>query len=360
MGSQRILYMIFSAQPSAKVRGENFKEILEENGFEVNYYYDFSKWISNKITILSRFRSLGFFVFFLKGLNFTIRIAKRKWLVKHINDYDGIIIIKNIDVDFLKIVRVAYKGKLLFDHDDAIWIPLFQGEEIYEKLITGVDYVSCDNAYLMKKALTLNKKSFVLNGPAQVELFDKVTAPQKNDNGQLIIGWVGSPSTLYYLYSIYDALEKVGQMFPFVKLVLLGVGEDELLRPQFEKISTVMIPFYNQSKMLQIVKTFDIGLYPLFNNEQSLGRGSLKATVYMSAKVPAVCADFGENQRIIQNRKNGLLAKTEEDWFNAIVELINHPELHSDIANNGYNYVKEHYSLEACFNQLKVNFLNHL
>jgi glycosyltransferase involved in cell wall biosynthesis len=212
----------------------------------------------------------------------------------------------------------------------------------------------------MSRALLFNKNSFVLNGPAQVELFDRVAVSQKIDKRQIIIGWVGSPSTLHYLYSIYNALEKVGQMFPFVKLVLLGVGEDVLLRPHFDKIKTEMIPFYDQSKMLQIVKTFDIGLYPLFNNELSIGRGSLKATIYMSAKVPAICTDLGENNRIIQHKKNGLLAKTEEDWFSAIEELINYPELRSYIGNNGYNYVKEHYSLDTCFNQLKTNFLNYL
>ena len=179
--------MIFSAQPSSKVRGENFKVILEKNGYEVSYYYDFSKWISNMISIFSSFRTLSLLVFFLKGLNYIIRSVKRKWLVKHFNTYNGIIIIKNIDVDFLKIVRLAYKGKLLFDYDDAIWIPLFQGADVYKKLITGVDYVSCDNAFLMNRALTLNKNSFVLNGPAQVELFDTVVETPKIDNRQFII-----------------------------------------------------------------------------------------------------------------------------------------------------------------------------
>jgi glycosyltransferase involved in cell wall biosynthesis len=110
--------------------------------------------------------------------------------------------------------------------------------------------------------------------------------------------------------------------------------------------------------MIQYVNTFDIGIYPLFKNQLSLGRGSLKAIIYMSAKVPVVASAIGgENENIIIDGENGFLAATNEEWFAALESLICDSKLRDKIGKEGYQNVKTRYSVESCFNQLQNNFL---
>ena len=122
--------------------------------------------------------------------------------------------------------------------------------------------------------------------------------------------------------------------------------------PPFEKIKVISIPSYDQAEMIKQVFSFDIGLYPLFLNELSLGRGSLKATIYMSGKIPVVCSDIGENLNIIKDKINGFLASDTDEWVKKLSCLIESPALRKEIGKKGFDFVETNYSTENCLNQL--------
>jgi hypothetical protein len=270
--------MIFKPAPSVMVRAEIFAQVLKKDGYEVSFYYDYSKTLQRFLELFLKFKFL-YFIFYslLERIQKVVAKIKRLTIFKVVSTCDGIIIIKYVEPSFISWIKGKSSAKILYDFDDAVWLPAFMGEEKFNSIIGLVDFVSCDNNYLKAKAKRFNENTFVLNGPSQLELFEKSVRIAKKKGEPIIIGWIGSPATLFYMYSIYDALEEIGRRFPNVVLHLVGTGYHRV--PEFEKLKVVRIPAYDQAGMVQHVNTFDIGLYPLFNNELALGRGSLKATI---------------------------------------------------------------------------------
>jgi len=328
-----------------------FEEEFKKEKIHVTFYHLHS-------TLL--WRSLNFTTFypvllFFRILNRLYFEFKKYVLLKKVNKYNVIIAIKYLDSNFLKLIKTKSKAILIYDFDDAVWLDQQWGEIEFSKIISTADYVTSDNTYLANYASIYNKNSFVVNGPCQIEKFisyKNSIIKSANQNKTIVLGWIGSPATLFYLYKIYDALEQIGEKYPNVILKLVGAGAERLLLPPFEKIRIVTVPEYNQIEMIKNVYSFDIGLYPLFLNELSLGRGSLKATIYMSGGVPVVCSEIGENTNIIEDGINGFLANDTDEWVEKLSRLIESQELRATVGENGFNYAKANYSIEFCKNQL--------
>jgi len=355
--SKNLIYVIFQPAPSSVVRAEVFRDILTNNGYTVLYHYCYSKKL---FEIQSFFEKKEWFPFSLiiRGIQRVIRNISVYALASKIEQYDGVILVKYISPSMLRVLKKKIKGKILYDFDDSVWLPQWLGEKNFKEVVKSVDFVSCDNHYLLSAAKTYNGNSFVLNGPCQIELFESYNVTIDTEAKDVVIGWIGSPHTLFYLSVVFDALEEIGSKYPQVVLHLIGVGFDGSKVPDFKKIRVVLIPTYNQAEMVKYVKNFDIGLYPLFNDEISLGRGSLKATIYMASGVPALCSAFGENCNLIKEGENGLLARDGKEWIEKLEVLILDSGLRKKIGEQGFAFAKKNLALDACYKQLVFNFLN--
>lgn len=349
--NKKILFILNSNEPSSIVRALVYKEELIKRGAQPLFFNLYSPLLLRWINLTSfypvklLFRIINKFYF----------LFNEYLLMQKVIHFDIIVCVKYTDSILLKKIKSISKAKLVYDFDDAVWLDMFYGEEEFLKKVSLVDFVTSDNNYLAKHSSIYNKNSFVVNGPCQIEKFIsyKETLGKNTHKSDLIIlGWIGSPSTLFYLYKIYDALELIGEKYPNVRLKLVGTGNDPLLIPPFEKIKVIKVPAYDQNEMIKNVFSFDIGLYPLFLNELSLGRGALKATIYMSGSVPVVCSAIGENTVIIKNGFNGLLANNNDEWFEKLTFLIEDANLRKEIGENGFNFAMENYSIESCLTQL--------
>ncbi len=355
MTSKKICYLIFNNSPSAIVRATTFKDEYLKYDFEPIYFNLFSKnltaistWLFvNKISLLA---------LFFNKLNAIFEIIMSKYFLLLCQKYDAIIIIKYIKPDFLNKIKSKFRGKVLYDFDDAVWVDYIMGKDTFLKIIKTVDYVSCDNTFLLTYVKKYNSNSFILNGPTQVEKF--TTSIKTRIDNKIVIGWVGSPDTLFYLYSIYDALEYIGEVYKNVVFRIVGAGFDLQKIPNFEKIKIEIVKFYDEKLMIKEVKNFDIGIFPLFQNDLSCGRGLLKAKIYMSASVASISSNIGTVSELVINSKNGFLCNNTNEWISNISKLIENPTLREEVANNGFLTVSENYSKNKCFIELKNNFLD--
>jgi len=350
--NNKFLYILSGSEPSSFVRALVYKEEFRNREVHVEYYSLNSKYLAKSINFFSHIHPIQLLFRILSKLYF---LTRKYYLLKRVSKYDIIIAIKYIDSELLRQIKSKSKALLIYDFDDAVWLDMFYGEEEFSRKVSAVDCITSDNSYLAKHASLYNKNSFVVKGPCQIEKFISF----KNSDNKLVssdkiitLGWIGSPSTLFYLYKIYDALEQIGEKYPNVILKLVGTGNERLLLPPFEKIKVVTIPTYDQNEMIKQVYTFDIGLYPLLLNELSLGRGSLKATIYMSGKVPIVCSAVGENTNIIQDGINGFLASNTEEWVEKLSILIDNSTLRIEIGKNGFDYAENNYTIKNCLNLL--------
>ena len=354
---KKILYMIFLPYPSAVVRATIFKDLLEADEYDVTYYYNYSVALTKLQDFLKR-SGFALLDFPLQILQKVIVYIKIRMLMASIRKFDAVILIKYVKAAWITSLKRKFKGKILYDFDDAVWLPNLMGMSEFENVVRSVDYVSTDNHYLKSAAEVHNINTFVVNGPCQVELFDEYHPKERSDKDTIVIGWIGSAETVLYLYAIYDALEEIGSRYSRVILRLVGSGYDKSLIPMFEKIKVETIPTYNQTEMIRHVKSFDIGIFSLFRNSLSLGRGILKATIYMAGGVPVVCSAFGDNTKIIVDGDNGFLANNTDEWVSKLSRLIDDPNLRRTMGDSGHEWAKANLSVRLCYQQLKTNFLN--
>ena len=357
--NKKILYLLFNSYPSAWVRGKIYQQHYESVEYIVHYEDVFSPFLESLLTFAQSkivFRILRKILTIIQSFYVSLQLKRILLIAK---EYDVVIVIKSANAEFIKKLKQSTTAKLVYDFDDSIWLPYFYGKKIFMEIISNVDFVTCDNKYLAKKAMEYNSNSFVVNGPAQIDLALKSERTRSESDPEIILGWIGSQSTLFYLYSILDPLEILGNKYPKCKLQIVGCGINyRQFIPSFENIRCEFIPNYSKNEMFGYVKNFDIGLYPLFNNEMSLGRGFLKATIYMSAGVPVVLSRLGCNIDLVKDGVNGLLASNTDEWVTKMSLLIEKPNLRLSIGKAGAKTVAEQLNTKMCFMQIKSQILD--
>lgn len=359
ISNKKLLYILSGNEPSGIVRARIYEGEWIKRGNKVRFLQLKSEWL---LKLMMKAKPL-LLLKLLTELLLKISTITRQWyLLRIAGNYDIIIAVKYLKSPLLAKIKAESKAILVYDFDDAVWLDSFAGEEEFSKRISTADFITSGNMYLASRASKYNENSYVLPAPCQVEAFD--TFQQKNrmqrKKDEIVIGWIGSASTLFSLFNIYDALETIGEKYPFVVLKIVGTDKDRKMVPRFEKIKTKTITEYNQEDMIKEVSSFDIGIYPLFLSELSLGRGPLKATIYMAAKVPFVCSGYIENNKFVEEGVTGFLAHTTEEWIEKLSLLIENPELRKKMGENGNLYAAEHCSIEKCTDKLSNYLSKHL
>ena len=279
----------------------------------------------------------------------------RRQIVRLAKHYDAVMFVKVSSLDLIKQVRCHTKARLVYDMSDAVWLPFHGG--IYpdiRDILSAVDAVTWDYQYTLEFARQYNNALFHWPAASQVEFFDvkRVGAKLSKRDGKTILGWVGSPGTALNLYVIWEALEKLFQRIPSLHLRLLGVGNDPLLLPHFEGVSYSVLPYYGPQQMIDEIFGMDIGLFPLFDVQDSCIRGFLKALVYMSGEAAVIASPRGQIPELIQDGVNGMLANSTQEWVDKLERLITDHELRRRIAAAGLETVRRDYSLDKSFEAL--------
>jgi len=274
-----------------------------------------------------------------------LRVAER---------YDRIILIKYFDAKFVRTLRSASRATILYDMDDAMWLPEFLGPLELEAVLRNVDAVSCDNEYLCSHARPFNPNAFVLRGP--VKLLPRASRPERPAP---IVAWIGSPSTLHYLDNVTSALAEAAERLPSgLVFRVVGGGYDRSRWPRpADKLAVEVIAQYDEAEMHRQLADIDVGLFPLNHDENSLGRGILKATLYMSAGVPAVCSAVGELPSFLSQGVDGFTCADHRDWVDTLEHLGADAGLRARIGDAGRARIGEEFSIEHCFSVLEGRFL---
>ena len=195
------------------------------------------------------------------------------------------------------------------------------------------------NRILADYALTLNPQVSIV--PTVVDC-EKYTFPPARRNRAVTIGWIGSHSTAPYLRAIEPALGKIAEACPGkVKFRFYGFPD---YRPNLPNSESV--PFRLNSEIADL-QSLDIGLMPLPDTEWGRGKCAFKAIQYMASGVATVASPVGITPDLIEHNMNGLLADSEEDWFQALKVLIDEPDVRTRIAQAARRTIEASYSLRV-------------
>jgi glycosyltransferase involved in cell wall biosynthesis len=247
--------------------------------------------------------------------------------------------------------RVARsRARLVFDFDDAIWLPGVSAANrrfAWLKRPTRVadavrasQLVLAGNAFLADWARQYNERVAVV--PTTIDTDKYQVAARSAWDGPICIGWSGSFSTLPHFETVLPALQRVRERLgERVRFKVIG-GPDY----RVPELGIEGQPWRLESELADL-SDIDIGIMPLPDDEWSRGKCGLKGLQYMALGIPTLMSPVGVNSEIVQDGSNGFLPRTEDEWVERLVTLVEAPELRRSLGLAGRATVEERYSLRA-------------
>ena len=94
------------------------------------------------------------------------------------------------------------------------------------------------------------------------------------------------------------------------------------------------------------IRSFDVGVMPLADDEWSRGKCGLKVLQYFAAFVPVVASPVGVNSSLVEHGVNGFLVKNADEWRSSLRTLLADPQLRARFALAGRQRVQDRFDAD--------------
>ena len=180
--------------------------------------------------------------------------------------------------------------------------------------------------------------TFRITGPIDTEAYS--CAQESYRNGRpVVLGWMGSATTLQYLELIRRPLSRLGKRFPNLRLEIVGARATGL------NGLTVDSREWDLEREGEDLRGFDIGLMPIADDAWTRGKGGYKLLQYMAAGLPVVTSPVGINKEIVTNGQSGFWAEDEAEWEDRLAQLVEDSQLRRDMGAKGRAVAEARYAL---------------
>lgn len=331
--------------PSQRFRVELFLPLLQQNGIEyrVEPFIDAATWKILYSNASGLHKGLGVLKGFLKRLLVVFFVVPKYTFVFIHREASP------IGPPFFEwIISKVLRKKIIYDFDDAIWIPNTSAENKivdWVKAFWKVKYickwaykVAGGNAYLCNYAGQYNSNVVFL--PTCVDTEKQHNKLKNQYTPQVIIGWTGSHSTMKFFDDLLPVLDKAAANNG-LEFVLISNKPPRVSLPRLQYIR------WQEATEIDDLLTFNIGLMPLKPDAWCEGKCGFKLIQYLALGIPAIASPVGVNSDIIEQGSNGFLCSSEEEWADAITLLTNNADLRSAMGKAGREKIKAEYSVQA-------------
>jgi glycosyltransferase involved in cell wall biosynthesis len=343
---KRILFAVpypVGESPSQRFRFEQYLDALRDQGWGIR--------------VISFWSSAGWRILYKKGKGFHRLLHATAGIVRMVR-----LIFRAVGSDYVFIHRGAVplgppvvewiiarvmKKKVIFDFDDAIWMPSSATESSWlrwikcywkvDKMIRWSHGVSAGNEFLRQHALAFNRNSRYV--PTTVDTERSHIPSRSAMRGQTItVGWTGTHSTLAHLEALEPLLVRAIRELPIRLLVIANE------KPRFA-FTGLEVRVWSKEAELSDLREIDIGLMPLPNDGWSQGKCGLKLIQYMALAIPALASPIGVNPQILEHGRSGFLCSTENEWFEGIQRLTLDADLRGRMGEAGRKRIVDHFSV---------------
>ncbi|MCW3127619.1 MAG: group 1 glycosyl transferase [Bacteroidetes bacterium] len=330
------------AAPSQRFRFEQYYDVLQQNGFSfyISSFLDRSAW-----DILYQPGH-----YFLKTFKILAGFLRRTADLFKMRGYDFVFIHREATPVgppvFEWLIAKVLRKKIVYDFDDAIWLP---NTSAHNKIAAGIKWhgkvasicrwsykVSCGNEYLADYARQYN--SHVIVNPTTIDTIHLHNRVKDQNSSEIVIGWTGTHSTSQYLDDILPVIEKLEKTHDFTFMVVSNA-------PLRSAIKSLKYIHWNKETEIEDLMQFNIGIMPLRDDRWAKGKCGFKALQYMSLGIPALVSPVGVNTRIVDDQVNGMICKSPQEWEQAIVGYISDAQLRTEAGKAARKKIEEHYSV---------------
>jgi len=231
---------------------------------------------------------------------------------------------------------------IVFEFDDALHLGPNGADSTprrraFERLVEVADQVIAGNTYLAEVAGAPEKTTVI---PSVIDTDIYLPAAAKRE-GSLVVGWIGTASNFSHLRPIVPGLLQELTTIPRARLRIVSNGflSEFANHPQVEHWR------WRADRELAALQSFDIGIMPLEDNEQSRGKCGFKMIQYMACGVPVLASAVGANVQILERSGAGHLVGG--DWGTPVRDLASSAELRASMGHRGRLHAEENYSVRS-------------
>jgi glycosyltransferase involved in cell wall biosynthesis len=207
-------------------------------------------------------------------------------------------------------------------------------------LIRWSRLVTCGNREIAAYVTSKGRQAVVIPTVVDTTCFRPLAERPAKDVP--VIGWIGTHSTFAYVKTIFPVLERLARDFRF-RLRLVGTGADNVVIPGVE----IENPAWKLEREIADFQSLDIGIYPIVEDDWSVGKSCFKAVQYMAVGVPFVVSPVGACHDIAEADRTHFVARSQEEWYEYLSRLLSDADLRRRMGEAGRNYAAQHYSIEA-------------
>ena len=229
--------------------------------------------------------------------------------------YQVLVLQKVASVPMLRVIR-KLNQRVIWDIDDGVCLVYPQMNAVlplFERVVVG-------NEELKNHVESFGGRPTLI--PSVVDETRFMLDPgAPRTTSRLVIGWIGHGSNVRYLEPLRQVFERLVQKFP--ERVCLKIVTDHALRWD--------LPIESKSWRLEEepadLRSFDVGIMPLADDEWSRQKCGYKALLYMSQGIPAIVSPVGVNAQIVRGRRRRFPATSPQQWQETLSRLIVDDEL---------------------------------
>jgi len=241
-----------------------------------------------------------------------------------------------------------HASHLIFDLDDAIFLrDSWSAKGLYHPrrcrrfaaTVRACDAVTAGNSFLGDHAGRWSGVGRVHVIPTCVDPGRYTPAGRARSGEQLV--WIGSSSTLQGLEAIAPLLDEVGRRVPGIRLKVIC---DRF--PSFSDLPVAACPWSEATEAAELAAA-DVGISWIPDDDWSRGKCGLKVLQYMAAGLPVVANPVGVHAEMVRHGETGFLARTPDEWVEAVRRLARDPALRQRMGQAGRRLLERRYSVEA-------------
>ena len=330
--------------PSQRLKYEQYFSAFEQAGFQITV----KPFVTRKLWSII-YKKGNFTTKFIQTL---IGYWKRYWLLFSLRKYEVVYVhlwITPFFIPFYEWLYCLIAKKVVYDIDDLVYlgdnkskankrVGFFKSKKKPIYLMKKAHHVITCTPYLDEFVKTHNPHTTDISSTVDTEKYIPVNTYQAKE--PVVLGWSGSITTSKYFYLLEKVLLSLSKKYQ-IRLIVMGNPQVHIDGLDIEAIA------WSEEIELTTLQKFDIGLYPLPDEEWVLGKSGLKAIQYMALGIPTVATAIGANFRVIDHGESGMLVKTEEEWITALSRLIEDPKLREKIGKKGREKIEREFSIHA-------------
>src|SRR5688572_920154 len=268
---------------------------------------------------------------------------------------------RSIGADYIFILREAsplgppvfewllakvFGKKIIYDFDDAIWIPggekttwrkrFFKSTWKVKHIIRWSYKVSCGNQFLFSYASKYNQNVVLLPTVYDTER-SKYKQKKETDDERIVVGWTGSHTTLHNLEEIEQVIRELKKEIDFDFYIISNKPPVWDLDFIFKK--------WDAATEVEDLSVMHVGVMPLKQGAWFEGKCGFKLIQYHACGIPAIASPVGVNKLVTLHNETGFIAENNDEWKRYLKKLIADAHLRSRMSVAARSHIEKNYSL---------------